>query len=370
MIRFFKVNDPYRLLVIFIFLLIVRTVFVLLDGPFVRLQQEQDVMGAFVNGGGLIIEDLMVTNAGPLYAYFYGLITYLSPESFYISAALSAVFIMVQAFVLNTILIRLAAFNENTYLPAIVYAVLMSATPEFMMLSPEMVAITFVLIGLNYLLTHLKYRGTEENILSTGFTFGLAALFAKPAFLYLLFILLIYLLYSSTLNRRYVLVGFGFLMPLILVWLFFLWNDKGADFMIAYFGQLIHIDSREIIPRVSLFALVAFPLFLTLISAAQNFTGVGMTNNQIHIQRTLLWLGIFGVVFYLISGNSSYSELIWLMPTATYFITMLLGAMEKKWLAELTLQVLLWGGLYMAIIPLVEESLSLLDLSGLKAISN
>ena len=366
MIRFFKVNDPYRLLVILAFLLAVRTVFILLDGPFVKLQLEQDMIGAFVNGGGLIVEDLMVTNAGPLYVYFYGLITYLSPESLYISAALSALFVMVQAFLLNTILIRLAAFNENTYLPAFIYAVLMSATPEFMTLSPEMVSITFALIGLNFMLTHLKYRGTEENILSTGFAFGLAALFAKPAFLYIAFILLIYVLYSSTLNRRYFLASFGFLLPMIFVWLYFFWSDSRADFLAAYFGQMINVGSREIIPKVSLFILVALPLFLTLISAAQNFTGVGMTNNQIRIQRSMLWLGLFGILFYLISANSSFNELIWLMPTAAYFISMLLNAMEKKWVAEMTLQLLLWGGLYIAMVPLIDESLSLIDLSGLK----
>ncbi len=103
-------------------------------------------------------------------------------------------------------------------------------------------SITFVLFGLNYLLTHLKYRGTEENILSTGFTFGLAALFAKAAFFFLPFTILIYLLYSSTLNRRYFLFTFGFGMPFVLMWLYYFWNGAGAEFWSGYMSQLVHIE--------------------------------------------------------------------------------------------------------------------------------
>jgi len=366
LIRFFKLNDPYRLLAIFIFLLATRLAAVLLGNPFVFLQHESETLGQFINQGGLIIEELGSTNAGPLYALFYGLITFISEDTLIFSAALSTVFVFLQAFLLNTILIRLAAFNENTYLPAIVYAILMSASPEFMTLGPEMISITFVLMGLNFLLTHLKYRGTEENIISTGFAFGLAALFAKSAFFFLPLTIIIYLLYSSTLNRRYFLAAFGFGLPFVMLWLYFFWNDSGADFWSGYMSQIVHMEGKGLVLHQNLLAWAAVPMLLSLVAAAQHFTGVGMTNNQIQIQRTMLWLGLFGVAFYLISANGSFSEFIWIMPAATYFITLLLNSIQKPALAEGLVHFLLWAGLYVAFAPMIDEALLPFSLAGIK----
>lgn len=321
-------------------------------------------MGLAINNGAFFAGDLS-TNAGPLYYYLYAVITFLTPDSAILSTVMAGALIMIQAFLLNAILIRSAALNDNTYLPAIIYAFLLSASPEFLFLSPELLSITFVLLGLNFLFTHLKYRGTEENIISTGFMFGIAALFAKPAFILLLFIFLVYLLYSSTLTRRYFLMAFGFFLPFIFAWIYFLWNDLGTEFWSNYFSDVLHFSSRQLIPRTNLLVWVGLPALLALITAAQNFTGIGMTNNQIQIQRSMLWLAIFGIVLYLISANGSFSELIWLMPVITYFITMFLNSVQKPWMGELFLHLLLWGSLYLLLTPLIEPAFYGLDISGL-----
>lgn len=321
-------------------------------------------MGLAINNGAFFAEGLG-TNAASLYTYLYAVITFVTPDSTLLSAVLAGVLIMVQAFLLNAILIRSAALNDNTYLPAIIYTFLLSFSPEFLFLSPELLSITFVLLGLNFLFTHLKYRGSEENIISTGFMFGIAALFAKPALLLLLFILLVYLLYSSTLTRRYFLMAFGFFLPFIFAWIYFLWNDVGTEFWSDYFSDIVHFDSRRLIPGSNLLIWIGLPALLALITAAQNFTGIGMTNNQIQIQRSMLWLAIFGVLLYLVSANGSFSELIWLMPVITYFITMFLISVQKAWMGELVFQLLFWGGLYLLLTPLIDQSLYGLDISGL-----
>ena len=364
MIRFFNLNYP-RLLVIFLFLLATRAAAVLLENPFTYIRHESETLGEFINRSGLSIEDLGDTNAGSLYALFYGLITYLSHDSTLISALLSALFVFVQAFLINTILIRLAVFRGNSYVPAIVYTLLMSSSPEFMMLSPEMVSVTFVLIGLRFLLTHLKYGGTEEDIISTGFSFGLAGLFAKPAFFLLPLMLLLYLLYSNTLIRRYVLASFGFALPFAMLWLYYFWNDAGTGFWTNYLDQLVHRESKGLVAQRELLTWAALPILLSLLPLAQYFTGSEMTNHQIQIQHTMFWLGLFGMFFHFISANGSFSEFIWIIPSATYFISLFLHGTQKSMLAEVILQTLLWAGLYLAFAPMVNEGLLPLSLGGL-----
>lgn len=364
MIRYFKVNDPYRLLAVLIFLVITRTIVLFLDNPFTLLLAESESMGMAINQGAFFA-DSTHTNAGPLFYYLYALITYLSTDTATISVILGAIFVMIQAFLLNAIIIRSAALNDNTYLPAIVYAVLLSSSPELLFLSPEMLSITFVLLGLNFLFTHLKFRGTEENIISTGFMFGIAALFAKPAFLLLIFMFLVYLLYSNTLTRRYFLMAFGFFLPFIFVWIYFLWNGAGSEFWMVYFTDLIRFSSRQLITPPMLLIWIGIPSLMALITAAQNFTGIGMTNNQIQIQRSMLWLAIFGLVLYLVSANGSFSELIWVLPVISYFISMLLISVQKHMIGELAFQILLWGGAYFLFAPLIDQAFYVLDISGL-----
>lgn len=364
MIRYFKVNDPYRLLAVLIFLVVTRIVALVLENPFLLLHTESEGMGTAINNGAFFIEGLS-TNAGPLYYYLYAVLTFFSDNTLWLSVILATSLVMVQAFLLNAILIRSAALNDNTYLPAIIYTFLLSSSPEFLFLSPELLSITFVLLGLNFLFIHLKYRGSEENIISTGFMFGIAALFTKPAFLLLLFILLIYLFYSSTLTRRYFLMAFGFFLPFIAVWIYFLWNGVGADFWSNYFSEVVHLNSRQLIPGNNLLIWLGFPALLALITAAQNFTGIGMTNNQIQIQRSMLWLAIFGGVLFLLSANGSFSELIMIMPVITYFIVMFLNSVEKPWMGELFFQILLWGSIYFLLTPLIDQAFYALDISGL-----
>ena len=364
MIRYFKVNDPYRLLAVLIFLVATRTIALILDNPFTLLQSESESMGMAINQGAFFIDGI-ASNAGPLYYYLYALITYISTETLLISVILGAIFVMIQAFLLNTIIIRSAALNDNTYLPAIIYTILLSSSPELLFLSPEMLSITFVLIGLNFLFTHLKYRGTEENIISTGFMFGLAALFARPAALLLIFIFLVYLLYSNTLTRRYFLMAFGFFIPFIFAWLYFLWSGEGSAFWSAYFTDFVQLSARRLITGPTLLIWIAIPALLALVTAAQNFTGLGMTNNQIQIQRSMLWMAIFGIVLYLISANGSFSELIWVLPVISYFIAMFLISVQKPIIGEVAFLVLLLSSIYFLLSPLIEPSLSILDLESL-----
>jgi len=131
-------------------------------------------------------------------------------------------------------------------------------------------------------------------------------------------------------------------------------------------SQLVHVEGKGLVEHQQLLAWAALPLILSLIGAAQHFTGVGMTNNQIQIQRTMLWIGLLGMLFYLISANGSFSEFIWIMPATTYFITLLLNSIQKNSVAEGLIQILLWGGLYLSFVPMIDEALSPLSLVGLK----
>ena len=171
MVRYFKINDPYRLLTLFLFILLTRTGAILFGFPYSQLHSD-------------LFQSVNEESVHTIFGWFCVLLNFISSDPTIISVVISSILITLQAFIINTIFIRSKVFNQNTYIPAAIYVMLFSLSPEYILLSPQLCAITFILIGINHMFFHLQYRGSEENIFNTGVMFGLATLFEPSSFVF------------------------------------------------------------------------------------------------------------------------------------------------------------------------------------------
>ena len=341
MVRYFKINDPYRLLALFLFVIATRIAVVFVEHPFTSLHSSY-----FDSESHLVY--------GTLFLWITWAITFIFGDPFILSVVLSGLLITVQAFFLNSILIRSKGLNQNTYLPAACYVLILSASPEFMLVSPALFSITFILIGINYMLFHLQYGGSEENIISTGFVFGLATLFDPSSAILILLPFVVYILYSNTLFRRYVLLTFGLIFPYLLIWLYSFWQGDGLAFWVQTANNLFNLDFLFLIPWTELIILAALPLFINVISAAQTFTGVNLTVNQIVTQKTLLLLGFFSFIALFLNTEVSATSIIYFVPTMAFFIAQFLLTRERKWFSEVVFILLLIWSLAFLLLPILQ----------------
>jgi len=344
LVRYFKINDPYRLLTLFLFIVITRTLILLNGFPFTGIHSSY-----FSGENG--------QQTASLFLWMTELISFIFKDPLIPSFVLSGFLVFLQAFSLNSILIRNKALSQNTYLPAACYILILSSSPEFLVLSPAMFAVTFVLIGINYMLFHLQYRGTEENILSTGVVFGLASLFDPSSTVFILLIFLVYLFYSNTLNRRYLLLFFGLIFPYLLVWIYYFWKGEGQEFWLQTSRNIFSVNSEYLIPLDQLTTLIILPLLIAFISAIQTITGASLTVHQIVTQKTLLLLGLFAIGAVFLNKQISANSLIYLTPTIAFFISQFLLKRERKWLSEAVFIVLLIWSLGFLLLPLLAPSL-------------
>lgn len=351
MIRYFKINDPYRLLTLFLFIVATRTAVIFIGFP-----------SSFSNYSSISQDS---EQFGILFLWIIQLIEFAFGASLIPSIVLSSLLVFVQAFSLNSILIRSKALTHNTYLPAAIYILVLSASPEFMLLSPALFTITFVMIGLNYMFFHLQYRGTEENILSTGVVFGLASLFDPSSAVFIILLFSVYLFYSSTLNRRYFLLLFGVFFPYLLLWLLYLYKGEGQEFWLQISNKIFMIDSEFLIPIKQLLILVSLPLLVSIISVSRTLTGVGLTVHQIIIQKTFLLLGFFSIIALIITDEISSSALIYLAPTLAFFIAQFLLSGERKWISETVFAIILIWSLAFLFLPLLAPSALPISYDGL-----
>lgn len=257
-----------------------------------------------------------------------------SLNSEWLDILLAAVLILLNAIQLNSIFIRNASFQESSYLPASIYVLLVSASSDFYYLSPQLVGSSFLLITLNYLFYHVKYRGTEENILSTGFTIGLAGLCYYPFIWCYLMVLVIYLLYSGTISRRYFLMTWGFVLPFLITWLAFFLFDSGNEFLNTLFSEVINYQKLGELLNNALFVYGA-GLTFSLIAAIQSFSGQGMTNHQILVQKSMSWVGFFGVLSFAVFAQGGIATLALAVVAMAYFTTKMLSGLSKRYIAEI-----------------------------------
>ena len=104
-------------------------------------------------------------------------------------------------------------FSENNNLPALFFVLCAVAIPDFMVLSPQIMSLPFLLMGLSKILDRIANETTDVLFLYTGIHVGIATLFYPPAITYFFIFLISFFLFSSSKLRRIGLYFNGFLIP-------------------------------------------------------------------------------------------------------------------------------------------------------------
>ncbi len=143
---------------------------------------------------------------------------------------LATVLLFFQAFYVNLVVAEHRIAGEVNLFPGLFLIIVSSAHPDFLQLSPVLMANTFVLLALAQLLNTSKQIDSSDHIFNIGFWAGIASLF------YASYLLLIVVAFSG-LNllrgfkiRERLMVLTGLLTPYWLLSVYLFWNDQFALF--------------------------------------------------------------------------------------------------------------------------------------------
>ncbi len=322
MLSYFRQNDPFRVLGLFALILVTRIfLFVAVDIDVAMDSELAEGINGYFSG-----------YEGPLYTVLQlGLSSVLTNVT--LNVILASIIVLINATLLNSILIRNSAFEENTYIPSAIYIMLMAFHKGNYLLSKELLGSTFILLSLSYLHQHIRFRNSEEKVLSTGSTIALASLFFLPYGWFLILALILFLFYSGTTGRRYLLLIWGFVLILGSSWLVFLFLNEGNFFWSGYIDGLTFFEFNESLV-INIAICLGFPFLLSLIASTTNLAGMGMTNLQINVKRVFSWIGLFGVFGLLFQSRGSGTSSAILIIALSYFLTEYLLGLKRKWLAE------------------------------------
>lgn len=336
MLRFFRINDPFRLIGILILLGILSGIYFWgLNVPMLQPELIWMLAGERLAEGYHMYKDV-VDDTGPLSSGTYWIIHLIFGRSLAAFRVLAALVILFQVIYINSLFIKYKSFEENTYLPAAIMVVLFHLSYDFLTLSPALMGSTFILLALGQLFsqTVLQEEGSD-SVLLVGVFGGIAACFHFPLVVFLPFLVVSGIIVSGFTFNQFVLALVGYFLPIILCGLYYFWIDALPEFIFEYFLATRIVEAYQHVRLEDTISLFALPVSLALIGYFVGLWFKQITVNQ-QKQRQLIFIFLFFAVgsVFLTNRRTPY-QLIILLPALTYFINQIFIYLTQKKVLQL-----------------------------------
>ncbi|WPP53515.1 DUF6427 family protein [Catalinimonas niigatensis] len=328
-------NDPYRMLGIFVLLVLIRLPFLISDVPLILPELNWMLVGEKLSEGSRLYIGVW-DNIGPLAALIYSLIELIFNRSQTVYVLLAIVLTTYQALVFNTFLINKKAFNETTYVPAFLYVILSSFSFDFYVLSPVLLSLTWILLALRNVFYRVESRSQDDRILSTGIYIGLAILCYLPSIIFLFSTIIAYMLFASVSFRRYLLLLYGTSLPILITLTYFFLVDGVDAFLYQYLLSFKYLSREFFIQPLPLLYLSVVPLGFLVLALYKVSQMRRFTNQQTKLQQ-IMFIKIIAtaVTLFFVNGLAPY-HLLPFVPPAAFFITHYLLSIRRFIFSELT----------------------------------
>lgn len=278
------------------------------------------LLGEWLNQGFMMYSQTF-DYTGPIAVFVYKYLTLIFGRSAFVHYGFSSLVIIFQAGIFNQLLLKNKAYDENSYLPAFLYMILMVSVPDFMTLSPQLMSLTFILLALRNVLRRIDNQVTDELFLNSGIFIGLATMIYLPSMVFFLVFLFALILFSTAATRRLMLYLFSFLLAFSMCALYFYWRGDLQLFVDRYLVQNLLMQSSSALSLAEVLMVTAGFLFIFLLSVIKTFGSSRLTNFQQKIQQ-VIWLMFFGgIATFFLSNEKALLELAFIIPIIAYFWT-------------------------------------------------
>ncbi len=300
------------------------------------------VLGERLSEGLYLYQDVL-DDTGPLSAGVFSGIHLLFGRNELVFDVLGRLLIFFQIIYWNNTLIRYRVFDENTYLPAIIMAALFHFSFDMTTLSPTLLGSTFLMLALGQLFSQtVLQKETSESTLLIGIYGGLATGFHLNFVLFLPYIIFTGLAISGFTIRQLFLSLVGFFLPVLLIFVFYYWND-GLQEALQAWPMIFTYQAYEYQPMLSWLIPGSIPIILAFAGYFFGSFFRGATiNQQKQRQLIILWLIFSGLFFFLVKRQAAYQLLVFI-PGLTYLITQFFLHFKTGIIARLGFTLLVFG---------------------------
>ena len=334
MLKIFKINDPFRLVLILLLLIIFRLPFWISDHGILVPELQWMLVGERMANGHMMYYDIW-DYISPLSASVYWILDFLFGRSVVAYNFLALLVAFLQCAIFNTIAQNNKFYSEANYVPGLIYAVLISAFMDFFTLSPMLMGVTFILLALNNIVSQIEFKvKKDEKIASIGLYLGVAALFHFPLILFGPIMFIVLLLFSSTIPRRFILIIYGWVLPFAIAGLYYFISGKLHYLWINHFLPWFIIPSSDILSVRDLGYIMIPVLVFIFLSFLRVSRHPRITNYQSRLIRLMLSFIVLSTLLLFIEIDRFLYVFIVFVPGVSYFISFYFVLSKRKFASE------------------------------------
>lgn len=343
MLQFFKVNDPFRLVGILLFLVLFRLPYHWLGAPVTQPEMVWLLIGERIAEGHVMYSDIM-DDTGPFSTVVYGLLHLLFGRSLLAQHILASLIILFQVTYLNFLFIRFKTYVENTYLPSIIFLILFHLSYDFLVLSPSLMGNTFILLAFGQFFSQTAVnKNSTESILLLGLFGGAALCFHFPLIVFFPVMLGFGVMMGGFNFQQLILAVTSYFLPIALVSLYFFWIDGFMDFVEEFILASRMIDGPVHTSYGELLFIFGLPLTVSLFG----FFSIALVkklyvNQQKQNQLMILYFVCASCTIFLANRVIAY-QFLGLIPVFTYYIVHFLASLKKEYAQSLLFYTLFLG---------------------------
>jgi hypothetical protein len=337
LLRFFKINDPYRLVAVLLFTGLLSIPLFVSPEDITIQQLKNFVLGEAITDGKTMYAQIF-DQTPILFAWILGILDFVFGRSIVASKVVSLLIIFFQASYFSMVLIKNKVYSENNYLPALIFVVISFFSFDLTWVTPELLGAGFLLLAIDNLFKEVEFKTQrDETILNLGLWIGLASLIIFSYSIFLIGTLLILIAFTRLTLRRGLVLIFGFLLPHLLVILpYYFWGH--LPFLITNFyapNFTFHTDS--LMSMSSIFKLGSLVIFYLLSSWFILNREARFTKYQSQILQVMfLWL-VLACVEIIFTRERTPHSFVTLLPPLTYFVSHYLLLIRRRWIGEMML---------------------------------
>lgn len=324
-------------------MLVLRIPYVLLEIPLLQPELVWMLSGERMANGYTMYLDI-IDDTGPLSAGIYWLIHLLGGKSLFLYHLMAGAVILFQIYFINSLLIRFKAFEDNTYIPALVMVVLIHLSFDFLTLSPALMGSTFILLALGQLFFQtVRHQDIPESVLLVGLFGGIAVCFHFPLVVFLPFIIVAGVAISGFSFLQLVLCLAGYFLPFTLCALYYFWIDGLNDFLLEFVFATRFINAYAHVSYWQIALLFALPLIFTLGGFFIGSVFKRLTVNQQKQNQLIILFLVFSVPSIFIANRIAPYQWVVILPGIVFYISQIFIYLKKNRIKAILFYIFLLG---------------------------
>lgn len=343
LLRFFRINDPYRLLGLLLLLGILSLPFFISPADVMQQELRNMLIGNTLRSGNLMYVELF-DSTPPIASLFFALTDGIFGKSLGAYHTLALFILFFQASFFAILLINNKAYTDSTYVPALVFGLLCFFSFDMLSLSAELIASTILLLGLNNLFKEIEFKiQRDEIILNLGVYVGMATLLVFSYIIFFLATVLILVIFTRMSIRKFLLLFLGFALPHLLLWGFYFYRGEASMLWQNFYVPNLTLNGESVLAIKTLFYLSLIPIIYFVFSLFMLNREARFTKYQSQLfQVMFLWM-ICSFIHLFIARELTPHSFIIFIPSLAYFISHYLLLIRRKWIAETMLWLFIIG---------------------------